>query len=199
MAKTTIPKRDVSAAVGEDICGICKASHMLYYDPTPKNCSACGNRIKKQQFYYQLQSPAACWCSSCYTSSGEDLRMNETIVKKSSIVNSVQKQRNVETQAESWVACDGCNRWVHMVCGLFNKGNNKDDTKFLCPWCLKEMQRTGQWVPIKQRPQSMLAAEDLPRTELSDMMEAYVRFALPALLACADRMVLFLDLNATVP
>ena len=100
--------------------------------------------------------------------------MGTSTIKKDTVSNAMKK-KNAETQAEPWVCCDGCNRWVHMLCGLFNKGSNKEDTNFLCPWCLQDQQRAGTWTPILKRPQSMLSAEELPRTELSDFMEKYVR------------------------
>eukprot|EP00892_Ulva_mutabilis_P000524 jgi/Ulvmu1/10472/UM064_0009.1 len=176
MEKSPPPKRatDPAAMEMEDTCDICRATYPLYFEPTPKNCASCGQKIKKQAWYHSSQTPQAVWCNACFTSAGEQIRVHDTMVKKEAIV-SPQKQRNVEVAAEHWVACDGCNRWVHMVCGLFNNHSNKDDTKFLCPWCLKDMQRAGTWKPVHKRPQSMLSAEDLPRTELSDHMEDYLK------------------------
>ncbi len=37
---------------------------------------------------------------------------------------------------EGWVQCDLCERWVHQICGLFNKGRNKEETPYVCPMCL---------------------------------------------------------------
>jgi len=45
---------------------------------------------------------------------------------------------------EGWVQCDDCQGWVHQICGLFNKGNNKDDAAFHCPACLEEGLQTGR-------------------------------------------------------
>ena len=45
---------------------------------------------------------------------------------------------------EGWVQCDDCQGWVHQICGLFNKGNNKDDADFHCPACLEEGLQTGR-------------------------------------------------------
>ena len=33
--------------------------------------------------------------------------------------------------------CDQCERWVHQICGLFNKGRNTQTTHYMCPMCLK--------------------------------------------------------------
>jgi len=34
------------------------------------------------------------------------------------------------------VQCDHCERWVHQICGLFNKGRNDEDMPYICPMCL---------------------------------------------------------------
>ena len=48
----------------------------------------------------------------------------------------LQKKKNDDDIDEGWVMCDACDGWVHQVCGLFNKGQNEQDTHFLCPHCL---------------------------------------------------------------
>ena len=53
-------------------------------------------------------------------------------VRKSEVV----KRKNDEEQEEGWVACDCCERWVHQICGLFNKGRNDKDNQYICPMCL---------------------------------------------------------------
>ena len=45
---------------------------------------------------------------------------------------------------EGWVQCDDCQGWVHQICGLFNKGNNKENADFHCPACLEEGLQTGR-------------------------------------------------------
>ena len=39
--------------------------------------------------------------------------------------------------------CDVCELWVHQICGLFNKGRNKEDTPYVCPSCLLEGEIQG--------------------------------------------------------
>ena len=39
---------------------------------------------------------------------------------------------------EGWVQCDQCERWVHQICGLFNKGRNSQTTHYMCPICLQQ-------------------------------------------------------------
>lgn len=48
----------------------------------------------------------------------------------------LEKRKNDDEQEEGWVACDACGAWVHMICGMFNKGRNDDDMNYHCPKCL---------------------------------------------------------------
>lgn len=48
----------------------------------------------------------------------------------------LEKRKNDDEQEEGWVACDACGAWVHMICGMFNKGRNDDDMPYHCPKCL---------------------------------------------------------------
>lgn len=48
----------------------------------------------------------------------------------------LEKKKNDEETEEGWVQCDVCELWVHQICGLFNKGRNKEDTPYVCPSCL---------------------------------------------------------------
>ena len=48
----------------------------------------------------------------------------------------LEKRKNDDEQEEGWVACDLCGAWVHMICGMFNKGRNDEDMPYHCPDCL---------------------------------------------------------------
>lgn len=48
----------------------------------------------------------------------------------------MEKRKNDEETEEGWVQCDVCDCWVHQICGLFNKGRNKEETPYVCPMCL---------------------------------------------------------------
>ena len=55
----------------------------------------------------------------------------------------LEKKKNDEETEEGWVQCDVCELWVHQICGLFNKGRNKEDTPYVCPSCLLEGEPRG--------------------------------------------------------
>ena len=75
---------------------------------------------------------------------------------------------------EGWVQCDDCQGWVHQICGLFNKGNNKDDAAFHCPECLEEGLRMGRRQVVSERPQSMMESADLTQCDLSTVLQAHL-------------------------
>ena len=62
---------------------------------------------------------------------------------------------------EGWVQCDDCQGWVHQICGLFNKGNNKDDADFHCPACLEEGLQTGRRDQVSLPSPPLLACGSL--------------------------------------
>ena len=43
--------------------------------------------------------------------------------------------------------CDVCECWVHQICGLFNKGRNKEETPYVCPMCLLDGARLAKGHP----------------------------------------------------
>ena len=95
-----------------------------------------------------------CLCHTCYVAGRGEVVYLEGVgtVPKPSFV----KKKNEETSEEPWVACDGCDNWIHQICGLFNKGRNKDEPPYLCPHCLLDGLRGETRKPASERPQSML-------------------------------------------
>ena len=88
------------------------------------------------QVYYRTQPSAemrGTWCTSCYTEEKKThVECEGFPVEK----DSLSKAKNDEESEEGWVQCDTCERWVHQICGLFNKGRNSEETPYVCPTCL---------------------------------------------------------------
>ena len=122
MSRTPVPKGAVVAGNAPDEqCHVCKASHILRFEPPPKNCVSCGNRIKRNQTYFQHMRPDAIWCQACFTGGGDALYVENVAVAKEDVAKG--RKKNEQHEDEAWVGCDSpnCNKWVHMICGLFNK------------------------------------------------------------------------------
>ncbi len=79
------------------------------------------------------------WCHNCFSEEKRDtLECDGHRVRKVDAV----KQKNDFEQEEGWVECDHCGRWVHQICGLFNKGSNNANVTYMCPDCLIHGQPT---------------------------------------------------------
>lgn len=120
VAKPVIRSSSVAPAT-EDPCPVCRALHTLRFEPAPLNCVTCGIRIKRNQMFYRNIKPDAVWCHSCFQAAGEDLYVENLQIKKADVVD--KKFKNEQHEDEAWVNCDNpnCGKWVHMICGLFNK------------------------------------------------------------------------------
>ncbi|KAK9866771.1 hypothetical protein WJX84_010523 [Apatococcus fuscideae] len=172
----------------DNTCQACGGTR-LTFEPPILYCSACEQRIKRNHCYFT--TPAALkktdigqgvWCQSCYTSSestglstvqeaGAGLRGLGKGLNKADL----EKRKNDEEQEEAWVQCDACSAWVHQICGMFNKGRNSDNVSYVCPMCLLDGLRKRERKPITNRPQALLDARDIQRTDLSDFLENRLR------------------------
>lgn len=63
----------------------------------------------------------------------------------------LQKKKNDDEVEEGWVQCDCCDNWVHMICGLFNKGRNDQNVHYLCPRCLSQVRGWAGSQPTGER------------------------------------------------
>ncbi|MEW5317257.1 MAG: hypothetical protein WDW38_008570 [Sanguina aurantia] len=153
-------------------CQVCLLTK-LSFEPPVIYCTQCANKIKRGQTYYSTPPDASndikgSWCHNCYQEpKGDKLNFDGAPLKKTDLM----KRKNDEEIEEAWVQCDHCEYWVHQTCGMFNKGKNNPDVRYLCPDCLLQGMRLGRRQRIETRPQSMLEAKDLPRCQLSDQLQ----------------------------
>ena len=168
------PKKDNNIPANpEDCCTVCGQGDLLF-EPPCIYCDLCYQRIKRHQVYYtNIQTNdqvKVSFCHQCYVSAakGDVLTVGQSQFRKSM---DLMKMKNEEQVSEPWVQCDQCQVWVHQVCGLFNKGQNGQETHYLCPTCLMDGLKAGTRVPMHPRSKSMLGAPDLPKCQLSNYLE----------------------------
>jgi E1A/CREB-binding protein len=132
----------------DDACRVCQQTK-LTFEPPCLYCTQCGQRIKRGQVYHTTPPEVdnkAFWCHSCFSGhNGDKVPYDgapEGFVAKPSFI----KKKNDEEIEEGWVQCDHCNMWVHMICGLFNKGRNDKDVHYLCPDCLLRVSSQARWI-----------------------------------------------------
>ncbi|KAK9806697.1 hypothetical protein WJX73_009793 [Symbiochloris irregularis] len=154
----------------ENNCSMCGLMR-LTFEPPAVYCTSCAQRIKRNHAYYTTPTAKSevkgYWCHGCYSDRGDYIEMEGSRVRKVEL----EKKKNDEETEEGWVQCDQCDRWVHQICGLFNKGRNTENTNYLCPTCLLHGLKSGHRKAITMRPQAMLEARDLPKNDLSEHLE----------------------------
>eukprot|EP00775_Hariotina_reticulata_P012625 gene12625-12755_t len=165
-----------------DECKVCNLTK-LTFEPPCIYCTQCGQRIKRGQIYHCTLLEPGCdfrgfWCHSCLQEhKGDKIPWEGSQlghVRKADL----QKKKNDDEIEEGWVQCDACESWIHMICGLFNKGKNDQNVHYLCPSCLMRGLMDGVRDRIMVRPQAMLESKDLPVNNLSSILEQRVYAAL---------------------
>ncbi|GJW05942.1 histone acetyltransferase HAC1-like protein isoform X1 [Tanacetum coccineum] len=84
----------------------------------------------------------------------------------------LEKAKNDKELYDKWVQCDRCEKWQHYICGLYNKERDQGEGEYICSKCRLIEIEEEKWAP-----QAVLAAKDLPRTNLSDPIEQRLRKA----------------------
>lgn len=176
--KTMLAKLDQEIELAkqhENACKLCGEINLKFEPPVyycnGRRCSC--QRIRRGSNYYVGGNNAYHWCAPCYNELKENqpIKMADMTLYKKDLV----KKKHTEEFDESWVACDRCGSWVHMVCALFNSRRNlSEKMPFICPFCiLKERQAiTDKSPPIM--PEKKTQAADLPMCKLSAFLERRV-------------------------
>lgn len=157
-----------------DACLFCGES-LLKFEPPVYYCNGkCGGqRIRRNAFFYTGGNNAYHWCSPCFGELKDDqpIRMIDCTLIKSEIAKTKKKHTD-EGLEESWVQCDQCDRWAHIVCALFNNRRNiSADIEYLCPHCLQQRRLTKTDAQIMMPSTKKTQATDLPHCNLTLFIE----------------------------
>lgn len=155
-----------------DACSICGETKLTFEPPVfycNGNCG--GQRIRRNAFYFSAGNNNYHWCLTCFNEmkDGTPVPMGDAYITKAELAKT--KRKHQEDAEERWVGCDGCSRWVHDICALFNSRRNfGDDTKFSCPTCLIARRRTAADGLVSALT-SKTKAIDLPHSNMSQFIE----------------------------
>ena len=79
----------------------------------------CMQRIKRNSTYYITSDGVMLWCQKCHT--GLPQVVMEVANGPPVLKRQLLRCKSDEEVAEPWVSCDGCGKWVHEICGLYNE------------------------------------------------------------------------------
>jgi E1A/CREB-binding protein len=172
-----IEKATEDRRVDQDSCRLC-GDKDLYFELPNYYCNGkCASRIKRNTVYYSDDKNTLHWCMSCYN----DLRDPIKVVGAANISKKDLKKGKLTAETEEFrepmVCCDGCDRWVHCLCGLFNSRRNlSKEMQYFCPSCVLQQRAK---LPAKTIvPDKKMLANTLPHCLLSEYIEKRVASAL---------------------
>ena len=160
-----------------DSCRLCGEKDMYFELPNYYCNGKCASRIKRNAVFYSDEKNTLHWCQSCYN----DLRDPIKVVGSANLCKKDLKKAKLmgdtEELREPMVCCDGCERWVHYVCGLFNgRRNLSKEMQYFCPSCV--LQQRAKKPPQTIVPEKKMLASTLPHCLLSEFIEQRVAVAL---------------------
>eukprot|EP00742_Colponemidia_sp_Colp-10_P003287 GILJ01003498.1.p1 GENE.GILJ01003498.1~~GILJ01003498.1.p1 ORF type:complete len:922 (-),score=130.85 GILJ01003498.1:489-3254(-) len=125
-------------------------------------CGSCNQLVRTRAYYYE---GPFCICQKCYTMADNQVidAHNNTLVDKSSFDSN--RKQNLPDE-EPWVQCDGCTRWFHCICTMFNLETDHEQSQFFCSDCNPRMYS------------SPYQAKAIPETPLSSKIETRVNQSL---------------------
>lgn len=161
--------------LNHEACSICGETRLAFEPPVYYCNGNCGGqRIRRNAFYFSAGNNNYHWCLQCFNDMKENtpVPVGDAFIAKSELAKT--KRKHQDDAEERWVGCDGCQRWVHDICALFNSRRNfGDDTKFSCPTCLIARRRTAADGLVSALT-SKTKAIDLPHSNMSQFIEGRI-------------------------
>eukprot|EP00605_Chrysophyceae_sp_TOSAG23-4_P000433 GSChrysophyteH1.ASY1.ANO1.490.1 assembled CDS len=165
---------------GGEQCNLCGEKCIRFECPVLLCHGPCMGRVKRNSVYYVSRDGMMLWCQRCFSSLPQVIAESQPSAdppKAPITKRSLLRCKSDEEVSEPWVECDTCHKWVHQICGLYNDHVDEKPGKtplYECPRCIleakaMEAESLHQW-----------KAFNLPRTRLSDFVEAMVKEQLRA-------------------
>jgi E1A/CREB-binding protein len=177
----------------QNTCSLCGMERLLF-EPPPRFCGLCFKMINSSGCYYVAVENGIekiSICSKCHHLSSSKGKYNKRF-------------NYAETDAEAewvmclpshththidlflllltfcllvsfqWVQCDKCKAWQHQICALFNQKIVDEDAEYTCAKCFLNEKDSGDIFSLEFESSTVLGAQELPRTKLSDHVERWL-------------------------
>lgn len=154
------------------ICFLCGDKCLKYCPPVIYCDGPCMQRILRNSYYYTVTGKKGRWCVKCQPKMLHGLTKEERKTK-------LMKHKNDQIEGEPWIQCSHCKRWLHQICGLFNK-KCQFNKPYVCPVCRLNQPET-RLLDEKYGNASTIyynewkGALELPETPLSKIIEKAVK------------------------
>lgn len=126
-------ENDLNKCPDSSKCTICNGSK-LSFKPPVFFCNMCSQKIKKSGSYFVDTENKIHFCKACFNKFTEEFKLGDLKLRKKDFTEA----KNESVVEESWVFCEFCNKWYHIICTLFNNRKNarEKDSQYCCPKCL---------------------------------------------------------------
>lgn len=144
----------------QNTCSLCGMERLLF-EPPPRFCALCFKIINSAGCYYvevENGSEKTSICSKCHHLSSSRAKYQKKF-----------NYAETDAEAEWWVQCDKCKAWQHEICALFNRKCEGAKAEYTCAKCFLNEKDSGDIQALESS--TVLGAQELPRTKLSDHIE----------------------------
>lgn len=172
LKKVVVRLKNCDKQLNDHICELCNGrmcylcgDKCLKYCPPVIYCDGpCMQRILRNSYYYTVKGKKGRWCVKCQPKMLHSLTKEERKTK-------LQKHKNDQIEGEPWIQCNKCNKWVHQICGLYNKKHGSDS--YSCPVC--RLSDSNILNNDNSTYNEWKGAFELKKTQLSEIIENAVK------------------------